>query len=226
MYASSSDSRQAIPHPVGVSSFGSAVLRVAPDLAVLRIGTRSLQEQPEAAFATVRATMESIRAYLHSAGVSEVAASRVSLRQETRYVNGEHRFAGYAAHVGFEIILRDLDRVEQILVGAVAAGANEISSVDFQTTKLREYRTEARQQAVSAAREKAKVYCDAAGVSLGRVLHIEDVNPESLTGMREGHAQNMVTVADNETVTISALDPSSIVIAAAALVVYSLQHDT
>ncbi|APR81922.1 Periplasmic immunogenic protein [Minicystis rosea] len=140
-------------------------------------------------------------------------------------MNGEPRFVGYAAHVGFEIILRDLDRVEQILVGVVAAGANEISSVDFQTTKLREHRTEARQQAVSAAREKAKVYCDAAGVMLGRVLHIEDVNPESLTGMREGHAQNKVSVADDEALTISALDPSSIVIAAAVLVVYALQHD-
>lgn len=226
MYAATNDSHQAIANPVGVSSFGSAVLRVAPDLAVLRIGTRSLEEQPEAAFAAVRAKTESIRAFLHSAGASEVAASRISLRQETRYVNGEHRFAGYAAHVAFEIILRDLDRVEQILIGAVAAGANEISSVDFQTTKLREYRTEARRQAVSAAREKAKVYCDAAGATLGRVVHIEDVNPESLTGMREGHAQNRVPVADDETVTISALDPSSIVIAAAVLVVYSIQNET
>lgn len=226
MYASSSDSEQAITNPVGVSSFGSAVLRVAPDLALLRIGTRSVQEQPEVAFASVRAKTEAIRAYLRSAGVSEVAASRISLRQETRFVSGEQRFAGYSARVAFEIILRDLDRVEPILVGAVAAGADEISSVDFQTTRLREYRTEARQQAVRAAREKAKVYCDAAGVALGRVLHIEDVNPESLSGMREGHAESKVPVGEDEEVTVSALDPSSIVIAAAVLVVYSLQHET
>jgi uncharacterized protein YggE len=101
-----------------------------------------------------------------------------------------------------------------------------VSSVDFQTTKLREHRTEARRQAVNAAREKAEVYCGAAGATLGRVLHIEDVNPESLSGMREGHAQNKVSMADTDVVTISALDPSSIVIAAAALVVYSIQHDT
>jgi uncharacterized protein YggE len=221
----SNNSYQAIAHPVGVSSFGSAVLRVVPDLAFLRIGTRSVQEQPEAAFAAVRAKTEAVRAFLHSAGASEVAASRISLQQESRYVNGEHRFVGYAAHVAFEIIVRDLDRVEPILVGAVAAGANEITSVDFQTTKLREYRAEARQQAVGAARDKAKIYCDAAGVTLGRVLHIEDVNPESLTGRREGHTRERVPMADNETSPSSALDPSSIVIAAAVQVVYSLQNE-
>jgi uncharacterized protein YggE len=140
-------------------------------------------------------------------------------------VNGEQRFAGYAAHVGFEIILRDLDRIEPILVGVVNAGANEIGSVDFQTTKLREYRTEARQHAVQAAQEKARVYCAAAGVTLGRVIHIEDVNPESLTGMREGHAQTKLSVVDSESISDSALDPSSIVISAAVLIVYALRSE-
>jgi uncharacterized protein YggE len=217
---------QAIANPVGVSAFGSAVLRVVPDLAVLRIGTRSLQQQPDAAFAAARAQTEAIRAALRSAGASDVATSRISLRQEMRFVQNEQRFVGYGAQVSFEIIVRDLDRVEPLLVTAVAAGANEISSVDYQTTKLREYRTEARQLAIGAAREKARVYCDAAGVKPGRILHIEDVSPDSLTGNREGHAQSKVAVADNESAAISALDPSSIIVAAAVLLVCALQTET
>ncbi len=131
---------------------------------------------------------------------------------------------GYGAHVGLEIILRDLDQVEPVLAGAINAGANEIGSVDFQTTRLRQFRMEARRHAVQAAEQKARVYSDAAGASLGRVLHIEDVNPESLSGMREGHAQSRAPAPEAESVSTTALDPSSIVISAAVLIVYALKE--
>ena len=47
------------------------------------------------------------------------------------------------------------------------AGANELTSVTFQTTRLKEVRADARRRAVAAAREKAELYCSAAGVSAG-----------------------------------------------------------
>ncbi len=85
MYGSSSDARQAIPNPAGVSSFGSAIIRVPPDLALLRLGVRSLKDKPEDAFADARKKNDAVRAFLRSVGASEVASSRITLRQETRY---------------------------------------------------------------------------------------------------------------------------------------------
>src|SRR5229473_3394794 len=63
---------------------------------------------------------------------------------------------------------------------AVEAGANEVTSVKYLTTQLAELRAQARREAVAAARRKAEVYSEAAGVALGHVLHIEDVNPDSM----------------------------------------------
>ncbi len=80
----------------------------------------------------------------------------------------------------FRIIIDRLDGVERVLVDAVDAGANEVTSVTYLTTQLAELRAQARREAVAAARRKAELYCEAAGVAPGHVLHIEDVNPDSI----------------------------------------------
>ncbi len=70
----------------------------------------------------------------------------------------------------------------------VEAGVNSVEGVDFQVSNLAEVRSEARKQAMLAARRKADVYAAAAGITLGPVVHIEDTNPDLLSG-RESHAR-------------------------------------
>jgi len=91
----------------------------------------------------------------------------------------DRRVVGYRADVGFRVRLRDVSLVEAVLVEAVAAGAHEIRSVAYETSRLRELREDARRGAVAAARRKAEVYCEAAGCRVGSVLHIEDVDPDT-----------------------------------------------
>lgn len=114
-----------------------------------------------------------------------------------------------------------MDRVEATICGAVDAGANEIDNVDFQTRKLKEHRVTARQQAVAAAKRKAEVYAEAAGVSLDRILHIEDVNPEGLRGYSEAHVVREIEADDEGPV--SAFDPGAITVSAAVILSYSIR---
>jgi uncharacterized protein YggE len=53
----------------------------------------------------------------------------------------------------------------------------------------------ARRLAIAAAQEKAQIYANAAGVSIGHVLHIQDVNPQVLQGRGEGHVQREQVVS-------------------------------
>ena len=214
------DYRQAVPSPRGVSVFGSALIRVVPDVAVLQLAANGLDEQPESAFSQVRSKVDAVHAFLRQADAREVASSRVTLRQEFRFIDGRPQPIGYRARVAFQIKLRDLQQVELILVGAVGAGANEVVAVDFQTTALRAHRLEARKRAVLAAHEKASAYCEAANASVGAVLHIEDVNPDVLTGVREGHVHHQMPVDDGDAHGI--FDPGAITVGAAVIVVYSL----
>lgn len=214
---------QAIQTPFGVSVFGSALLRVTPDIASLNFSVSRVEKKPKAAFDSARKATGDVRQFLEKAGLKEVGSSRLTLNQEFKYSSGERQFVGYKSAVGFNVVLRDLDRVEEVLIGVVDAGANEVHSVSFQTGELKAYRAQARQQAVETATEKAQVYCNAAGVRLGAVLHIEDVNPDIITGRKEGHVR--VQVEPDDAGELKAFDPGAITVAGAVRIGYSIIAD-
>ncbi len=205
-----------------VRVFGSAVLRVASDMASLVVAVTRVEQKPEDAFANAREAAQAVTTYLHKAGIKDFGSSRVTLSQEFRYNNGENRFIGYQAKIGFNVIVREMDKVDALLSGLIAAGANDLTSVTFQTTRLKEFRTDARQRAVVAAREKAELYCAAAGVAVGSVVTIEDVNPESLSGRNEGHTFREPPAVD-DTGEPGAIDPGAIAVGAAVNIVYCIE---
>jgi uncharacterized protein YggE len=65
-----------------------------------------------------------------------------------------------------------------------------VDGTHFDVIAKRELRAEARRKAVAAARAKADLYAEAAGVRVGAVLHIEDVDPEQPGASRyRSHAE-------------------------------------
>lgn len=189
-------SNQSIPNPYGLTVFGSSVIRVEPDVVAVHFQVSRIDPRTDQAFALAHDAVQKIQTYLRSLETVEVSVSQVTLKEHTVYNNGVHEFKGYQSSVNFSVILRDLNHLEALIKGIIEAGANRITSIDFQTTRLKEKRAQARTQAIQAAIEKATVYCNAAQKKLGDIVHIEDVNPESLRG-REGHVQTDLP-ADNE----------------------------
>jgi uncharacterized protein YggE len=115
---------------------------------------------------------------------------------------------------------RELDGVQQLLVDVVAAGANEIQAMSFDVIDKPALRAEARKAAVLAARRKAQLYADAAGVRLGAVLHIDDVDPEKLGdgGYRSHSSALSESSAEN-------LAPGHVVVSAAVILGFAIAHD-
>ena len=210
---------QSIKNPIGLNVFGSALLRVAPDVASIHLSVTATQAQPKDAFEETRTNARAVREYFAAANVSDVRSSRITLSELWDYSGSHRKRQGYTARVSFNIVSADLERIEEIICGAVDVGANEIGKVDFQSRQLKHYRAKARQQAVFAAQEKAKVYVEAAGVPLGKLLHIEDTNPERLAGS-EGHVVREPDIDDEGP--LSAFDPGAITVGAAVILTYSL----
>jgi uncharacterized protein YggE len=204
----------------GVKVFGSAVLRVEPDSVSLQFAVTRSAKKPRDAFRETHQAAQTVRAYLGQNGVKDVAASRITLSQTFEYSGGKNHPTGYLARVAFNVRISDLDRMEEILAGAIDAGANEIGAVEFRTSRLKEYRMDARRRAVAAAREKADNYCRAAGVALGPVVSLEDVHPEALRGTGEQNTSSLVPSDDAESA--GALTPQSIVVGAAVSVRFAL----
>lgn len=210
----------AIQQPFGVSVFGSALLRAPPDLVSIRAAVFRIEQKPSDAFAKARKGAQMVADFLRRSRVTEVGTSKVFLSQQSRFVAGEQRLVGYIARIEFTLIVRELNRVEDLLTGLVNAGANELGSMSFQTTRLKELRAEVRKMAIAAAREKALIYSEAAGVELGEVVHIEDIDPNTLQG-QDGHARRE-PIVDND-LGKQPLDPGSIDVGAAVLVGFKIR---
>lgn len=212
---------QQIASPFGITVFGSSIVRTTPDIAVIHFSVSEVKPTPREAFQAVRQIAQRVQAFLSSAQVKEAGSSNINLNEEYRHQGGVSKIIGYRTSVQFQVTLSDLNRLEDILTGVVDAGANKIHSVSYQTTRLKEIRAEARTQAILAAREKAEIYCKAAGVGLGEVIHIEDVNPDQLRG-NEGHAR--FAAAAGEQAEAQAFDPTSIVVSGAVLVAFKFRE--
>jgi uncharacterized protein len=214
---------QEIENPFGITVFGSATVRVEPDVAVLSFSVSEVRPTPKEAFEAIRESAQKLQAFLTQANIRNSGSSRISLDVRYEYKDSKHEFMGYETQIGYRILLYDLDQVENILIGIMDAGVNRVGAVDFQTTRLKQIRAEARQQAIAAAREKAEIYCAAAGVQLGDVIHIEDVNPkgfEHLGTAARGQASQDIVEDENA---FKAFNPDSIIVAGAVRVAYKFQ---
>ncbi|MDI2125613.1 SIMPL domain-containing protein [Yinghuangia seranimata] len=165
-----------IETPWGASVFGAATVEAAPDLARIRVAVRQTRSEAPEAFAATRSHVNRVREVLRGHGVADtdVAVSRIQVTTEWQYLDNRREFAGYECAAGFTVRLRDLDRLEAVLVDVIDAGANDVQQVEFDAADRDALRTQARRDAVAAARAKAELYAEAAGVRVGRVLHIQD----------------------------------------------------
>lgn len=206
--------QQAVSHALGVAVLGTAQVSASPDHATIRCGVVRTHDDPPDAFAATRTATSSVRRFLDEAGVTEVRASRIKL--DPHYVQHETTNRrvqrGYAATLHLHVVVRELDTLEAVLAGLIGHGVNDLQSVTFGTSKLAAVRRQARTEAMAAARAKAELYAEAAGRPLGRVIHVEDGNPEALGG-REAYAHQVAAVVGDGPG--GAVDPGAIVVGGA-----------
>jgi uncharacterized protein len=211
-----------IERPWGVAAYGGASVKASPDLARIQFRVTQLQPSPSQAFAmagdSVRAVREALRR--HRIPDSAVDRSRIGLASAWSGYGPDRKFLGHQCQASFSVESRDLDGLEQLIIDLVAAGANEINGVDFDVVAKKELRAEARRQAVAAARAKAQLYAEAAGVGLGAVIHIDDVDPdqppERLYRSAGGVSEGEVGSGD--------WSPGHVVVSAAVILGFSITH--
>jgi uncharacterized protein YggE len=213
---------QMIERPWGVAAYGAASVKALPDLVRVRFKVIRLEQTPSAAFEAASDAVRDVRGVLRGREVSDasVEGSRLDLKTVWNYATGMRTFVGYQCQAAFAVESTDLDHVQSLLVDLVAAGANEIEAVEFDVTAKRELRAEARRKAVAAASDKARLYAEAAGVRLGAVLHIEDVDPDQVGVERyRGHGSVPGAASDQD------LAPGHVVVSAAVTIGFALARE-
>ena len=86
--------------------------------------------------------------------------------------SGTARLLGFQVTNQVTIKIRDIDKVPTILDRAIAAGANEMSGIEFVVSEQSKLLDQARDDAIADGRRKAELYAKAAGARIGQVLSI------------------------------------------------------
>ncbi|MEJ2139681.1 MAG: SIMPL domain-containing protein [Gammaproteobacteria bacterium] len=159
---------------------GTGVATVAPDLAHVRMSVvernASLAAAQEAAGAvTARALTLTDRLGIAREQVNTTGASA---RPDYRWnrETEQQELIGYVAERMIEVELRDLDRLGELIEGAVKAGVNQVQPPELDSTKRRDTYRAALALAAEDARANAAALATALDARLGAVVSLNAAN--------------------------------------------------
>ena len=161
------------PTPPQIVATGTGEATVTPDRATIFIGvqTRATTVAPAAAdnARRQRAILDTLRSL--GLGSDQLATLNYSVSPEMQYApNQTPKVTGYIVRNTVRASLHRIEDVGKVIDAVLAKGANEISSLQFTSSKADSVRRVAMAEAVSNAHADAEAIARAAGGSLGQLL--------------------------------------------------------
>ncbi len=158
-----------------ISVSGSSAIRVQPNRAVILFGIQTFAPTPGEARAQNERHSRVVVQAIREQGIVERDIATADFSIQPRYSDYERNIiSGYGACNTIAVTLRDVTKLQPVLVAALESGATTVDRVEFSTTNLRALHDQARTQAVQAALEKAKAMASAARMELGCVTNITE----------------------------------------------------
>ncbi len=163
--------------PAQLVTTGVGEASVVPDRATVYISVHSRATTVASASADnarrVRAVMDTLLAM--GIGVDQATTASYSVNPEMAYSTTSSespRVVAYTVMNSLLVKLKTVDEVGRVIDAALAKGANEISSLQFFSSKADSARSVALAAAVADAKAQAEVMARAAGGSLGALLEL------------------------------------------------------
>jgi uncharacterized protein YggE len=173
-----------------ISVGGSSAIRVQPNRVVVLFGIQTFAPTPGEARAQNGRHSQAVVEAIGEQGIAERDIATADFDIQPRYTDYDRNIiSGYAACNTIAVTLRDVQRLQPVLVAALESGATTVDGIEFSTTNLRALRDQAREQAAQAALEKAEALASAAGMELGRVTNISENSWGSYFGSWRGNRQ-------------------------------------
>ena len=160
----------------------SAEVRVAPDLAVVRIGVAEEARTVHEAQSAVNIAAGGILDAMRGLGLEERHVQTVRLMLSPVYSQRrqddpeEPRIVGYRASTSVSVRVEDLDLVGHVIDAALNAGANQLEGVSFALQDDQEMRQEVLRRAIADVRGIADAMAEALGVSLEAIISVTEGN--------------------------------------------------
>jgi uncharacterized protein len=191
---------------------GHGMVAVAPDTALIRIGVTTQGKTAHDASAANAKQMTKVINTIEQSGIAkkDIQTSQLSLQPQYDSKGGTNRLLGFQVTNRVTVRIRKIADLPTVLDKAIAAGANEMSGIEFQVSEENKLLDQARADAIADAHRKAELYAKAADAKVGKVAAITEQGssppPREFKAMRA--SAGAVPVAPGEqilqaTVTVS-----------------------
>lgn len=164
--------------PRTISLSGHGEVKIAPDMATVTTGVATQGATAAEALAANTTAMNSLFAALKQAGIDDkdIQTSNFMVQPRYDYNDGKQppKLVGYDVSNSVTVTVRKLDGLGALLDKVVQAGSNQINGISFDVSKPEMELNQARRLATVDATNKAKLYAEALGVTLGPVLSLTE----------------------------------------------------
>jgi uncharacterized protein YggE len=160
-----------------LSITGNGEVHAAPDAALVATGVVAESETAAAALKANSAALSKVLETIHALGVEAKDLQTRGLALQARHYRPDKpgpadrpRIIGYTAANEVTVRVRDLAKLGDLLDKVTVAGANRIDGIEFIVSNREGLLDEARRKAVADAKDKAQLYAQAAGFTLGKIM--------------------------------------------------------
>lgn len=188
-----------------LSLSAEGIVRAVPDTAIVSAGVVTQAETAGPALDQNNASMAALIEELKRAGIPEtdIATSDFAIDPVTVYPEARSdgtqdppRIVGYRVTNQVTVEIAGIDKAGALLDKVVRIGANRINGISFVVDDDAALRDAARRDAMRKVREKAALYAEAGGFTLGRLLAVS----ESVAPMPYAAAPMAARAMDTESV--------------------------
>lgn len=160
----------------GIVVSGEAVMRRVPDTAVVSLAVTVRDPRTSRARDAANQRASAILAALRELGVAEadVQAPSLVVQPTYDYGRGEPKLTGYEASRPITIRVREMEQLGPILDRMVDDGATQVHGTSMELAEPEAASREALAAAYGVARGRALALAEAAGLTLGAPLRIEE----------------------------------------------------
>ena len=153
-----------------------------PDQAQAQVGVETFAATAQEATSQNTAILQQVTAALEAQGIAkeDIQTTNYSLWAEQIYgERGPEGIAGYRVNNQVNIVIRDIDKIGDVLTAVTEAGANAIFGVSFSVDDPAQLEAQAREAAMADARKRAESLAQLSGLTLGKVQIVSEVIGQS-----------------------------------------------
>jgi uncharacterized protein YggE len=164
---------------------GTGEATAVPDQMAFSVTVAQTRTDLDTAMAATNASMKKVYATLTNQGVAKSDVQTTGLSMHPVYEYPEHSapvIVGYRVQQKAEVLVKELSSGGKTVSAVVSAGGNgvRVGHLQLQVGDPEAVLAQARQAAVRSATRKAEEYAEATGQSLGTVISLKEVVPQTV----------------------------------------------